>query len=134
MASGMSLVHVHGHQNSGRLASTLTPLSSLNVRLDALAKHIMEGFLLSSATTNTRDIGLLDLHGIPSVPIHGDPVHSNIDQSIEYEISKRWILRHWDDRNLTHTADWDEVDFTSFKRALETTTVHMSLLNINIYM
>ena len=29
---GISLVHAYGPQNSGRLASKLTPLSSLNVR------------------------------------------------------------------------------------------------------
>ena len=41
----MLLVHVFGHQNSGKLASTLTPLASLNVRLDALAEYIMASFL-----------------------------------------------------------------------------------------
>ena len=44
--SGMSLVHVYGHQNSGKLASTLTPLSYLNAILEKLAAHIMASFML----------------------------------------------------------------------------------------
>ena len=72
------LVHVYGHQNTGRLASIFTPLASLNVTLDALAENIMVAFLLSSATRNTITIGLLDPHRIPSVSIHRSPVHSSI--------------------------------------------------------
>ena len=41
IASGMSLVQVYGHHNNGNPVSTLTPLAYLNVRLDALAEHIM---------------------------------------------------------------------------------------------
>ena len=37
MESLMSLIHVHGHQNSGIPVSTIIPLASLNVQLDALA-------------------------------------------------------------------------------------------------
>ena len=37
MGSGISLVHIPGHQNSGRPVSTLTPLAYLNIILDALA-------------------------------------------------------------------------------------------------
>ena len=70
MEYGMSLVHVYGHQNSGKLASTLTP------RLDTLEEHIMVDFLLSSAIINTIAIGLSDLHEIPILSIHRDPVHS----------------------------------------------------------
>ena len=44
--SGMSLLQVYGHQNRGKSASTLTPLASLNVRLDALVEHIMPSFLV----------------------------------------------------------------------------------------
>ena len=80
--SGMSLVHVHGHQNIGKLASTLTPLASLNVRLDALVEHIMESFLLSSATKNTIVVGFTNPYGLPSVSICGVPIHSNLAQYI----------------------------------------------------
>ena len=78
----MSLVHVYEHHNSGRLASTLTPLVSINVILDALVEHIMVASLLYPATRNTISIGLSDPHGIPSVSIHGAPDHYNIAQSI----------------------------------------------------
>ena len=122
----MSLVHVYGHQNSRRLVSTLMPLAYLNVRLDILAEHIMPAYLLSSATRNTIAIGLSDLHGILSVSIHESPVHSNIDQSIGYEISRHQLLQHWDSKSLTHIADWDEINFTLFKLARETTNAYMS--------
>ena len=56
--------------------------------------------------------------------IHGAPVHSNISHSIAYEIYKRQILQHWENWNLTNTADWDKIDLTSFKQARETTDVH----------
>ena len=82
MDYSMSLVHAYGHHNSRRPASTLTPLASLNIRLDALAEHIMTAFLLSLPTRNTISIGLLDSHRIPSVSIHKEPVHSNIAQYI----------------------------------------------------
>ena len=48
MDSGMSRVHIYGHRSSRRPASTLTPLASLNVRLDSLAEHIMASLLISS--------------------------------------------------------------------------------------
>ena len=92
--------------------STLTPLASLNVGLHALAEHIMASFILSLATRNTIVIGILDLHGIPSVSIHGDLVHSNITQFTAYEISKHQIIQDWDDCNLTHTSDWDDCNLT----------------------
>ena len=63
---------------------------------------------------------------MPSVSIHRAPFHSNISQSIAYEISKRWLLQHWEDRNLTHTADWDKIDVPLFKRSRETTTTHIA--------
>ena len=93
----MSMVHVHGHQNSRRPASTLTTLASLNVRLDALEEQSMAAFLIPSAKINTIAIGLSDPHGMPSILIHGSPIHSNISQSIAYEIYKRRLLQHWDD-------------------------------------
>ena len=47
--SGILLVHVYGHPNSGRFASTLTPLASCNIRLDTLVEHIVASFLSLSA-------------------------------------------------------------------------------------
>ena len=67
MESGMYLVHVYGHQNSGRPTSTLMPLYYLNLILDALAHHIMTAFLISPAKINTIAIGISDPHRIPSV-------------------------------------------------------------------
>ena len=69
--SRMLLVHIYGHHSSGKLASTLTPLSSLNVRLGALAEHIMASFLLLTATRNTIVVGFSDTNGLPSVSIPG---------------------------------------------------------------
>ena len=88
----------------------------------------MAVFLLSLVTRNTIAIGLLDLHGMPRVSIQRYPIHPNIPQSMAYEISKHRILQHWNDRKLTHTSDWDEIDLTSLKRAGETTTAHMEHL------
>ena len=124
MGYGMSLVHVYGHQNNGRPALTLTLLASINVRLDALAEHIMSEFILLPATGNTIAIGLLDPQRIPSVSINGAPVQFHISKSIAYKRSQRRLLEHWDDRNLTHMSDWDKIDLTSFKHARETTTNH----------
>ena len=67
MYSGMSLVKVYRHQNIGRPASTSMLLESLKVILNALVEHIMEAFLLSSATRNMIAIGISDPHGILSV-------------------------------------------------------------------
>ena len=55
MDSGMSLVHIYGHQNSGRLASTLTSLASLNVRLDAPAEHRLNVIHDSTMFSNARN-------------------------------------------------------------------------------
>ena len=85
----------------------------------------MAASLLSSATRTIMEIGLLEPHVIPSVSIYRSPVQSNIAQYIAYKISERWILQYWDYHNLTDTSDWDEIDLTFFKRARETTTVHM---------
>ena len=93
--------------------------------MDALSEHIMVEFLLSSAKRNTMTIGLSDPHGMTSVLIHGSPIQSNIAQSIAYEISKRRLLQHLDDWNLTHMSDWDEIDLILFKKLRETTTAHM---------
>ena len=122
------MVHVYGHHNSGELASTLTPLSSLNLRLDALVEHIMVSLILSSATRNTIAVIFSDPYGLPSVSICGVPVHSNLTQSIAYKISKRRLLQYWSYRNLTHMSDWEGIDLTSFKRACGNTTVHMAHL------
>ena len=71
-------------------------------------------------------IGLSDPYGMPSISIHGAPIHSNTAQSIVYEISKRRILQHWDNWKLTHTVDWDGIELPLFKLARETTTMHMA--------
>ena len=88
----MYLVHVYGHQNSGKPASNLKLLASLNIILDALAKHIMAAFILPPVIKNKIAIGISDPHGIPSVSIHGSPVHSNISLYIAYKISKFRLL------------------------------------------
>ena len=41
MDSGIYLVQVYGHHNSGGTASNLTPLAFIKVGLDALAEHII---------------------------------------------------------------------------------------------
>ena len=102
----MYLVHVYRHQSSGRPASNLMPLASLNVILDSLAENIMAALILSLETRNTIAIGLSDLQIILSVSIHSALVHSNITKSIVYEISKHRLLQNWDNQNLTHTTDW----------------------------
>ena len=104
--SGVSLVHIYVHHNSGKTVSTLTPLAYLNVRLNALAEHIMASFILSSATRSTIAIVILDPHVLTSVSINGASVHFNIAQSVAYEISKLLILQHWYNRNLTHMSNW----------------------------
>ena len=58
MDSGMYLVHVHRHQNSGIPESTLIPLAYLNIQLDTIAEHIMAEFLISSVRRNKMAIGL----------------------------------------------------------------------------
>ena len=57
-------------------------------------------------------IGFLDPYGMSIISIHGATVHSNIAHSIAYKISKRQLLQHWGDWDLTHTADWDGIDLT----------------------
>ena len=104
--SVMPLLHVYRHHNSVNPESTLTPLSYLNVRLDALSENIMASFLLSAATRNTIAVGLSDPYGIPRISIHGFPVNSNIYQSITYEISKLRLLWYCYNCNLTHMSDW----------------------------
>ena len=63
---------------------------------------------------------------MPIISIQIAPVHSNIAQYITYEISKRQLLQHWDDQKLTHTADWDYIDLTSFKQARLMISFHMA--------
>ena len=101
------MVQIYEHQNSGKLVPTLTPLESLNIRLDALTEHIMDSFLLLPETRNTIAVGFSDTYGLPSVSISGVPVHSILAQSIAYKISKRRILQYWDDRNLNYMANWE---------------------------
>ena len=124
----MSLVHIYRHQNSGMPTSTLTSLAPLNIRLDALAEHIMASFILSPATINTISVGFLDPYGLPSVPILGIPVLYNLTQYIVYKISKLQLLQYWADLNLTHMADWEVIEILPFKQARDTTTVHMAQL------
>ena len=80
--SGMYLVHVYVHHNSGKTVSILTLLASLNVRMDALAEHIMAPFIILPETRNTTAIGLLAHFRLPSVSIHRSPIHSNLAQYI----------------------------------------------------
>ena len=53
-------------------------LPSLNVRLDALAEHIMALFLLFPATRNIIAVVLSNTYGLPIVSIHGVPFHYNL--------------------------------------------------------
>ena len=43
---GMSIVHVYGHQNSGKLDSNLTSVAYLNVQLYAKSEVIMASLLI----------------------------------------------------------------------------------------
>ena len=52
------------------------PIASLNVRLDALAEHIMASFIILLATRSTIAVGFLDTYVLSIVSIHGVPVHS----------------------------------------------------------
>ena len=78
--SVISLVHIYGHKNIGKPASTLTPLASINIRLDALVEHIMASFILSLATRNKIAVVLSDPYGTPSLYIHRVPVQYNLVQ------------------------------------------------------
>ena len=122
----MSLVRVYWHQNSGKSPPTLMPLASLNIRLGTLEEHIMTSFIVSPATRNTIAVVFLNPYGLQSVSIRGVSVHSNITLSIAYEISKLRLLQYWANRNLTHTADWEVIDLTSFKRAQDNTNIRMA--------
>ena len=121
----MSLVHVHRHHNSRRLVSILTQLLSLNVQLDALAEQIMMSLQLSSAKNKYNGNRTIRPARNDKLLYTRFPIHSNIAQYITCKISKKRLLQHWDDQNLTHTAGWGEIDLTSFKQAQETTTFHM---------
>ena len=122
----MALVRIYRHHNSGKLASTLTPLAFLNVLLGELAEFIMASLLSSSEPRTTISIGFSDPYGLPIVSICGVPVHSNIYQATVYEISKHWILQYWVDRKLTQMEYWEGSDLTKFEQAWDRTTVHMS--------
>ena len=89
--SGMFLVYVYRNHNSGKLAPTLTSLTSLNVQIDTLAEHIMGSFLLSPATKDTMAIGLSYPYILPNLSICEVLVRSNLAQSIAYKISKRQL-------------------------------------------
>ena len=97
---GMSLVHMYGHQNSGKLASNLTPLSSLNVLFDALAEYIVASYLSLPTPRTTIAVGLSDPYGLTSVSICGVPVHSDLYWSIVYEIPNHRLLKYWVDRKI----------------------------------
>ena len=96
--SGMQLVHVYGHHNIGKPASTLTTVSSLNVLLDALAEFIMTSFLSSSAPRTTIAAGFSDPYRLPIVSTSRVPVNSNISQATIYEIFKHHLLQYWANR------------------------------------
>ena len=103
--------------------SNLTPLASLNVRLDTLSEYIMDSFLISTAPINPIVLGLSDPYGLPRVSISEVPVRINIYQSIVYEISKHWLLPYWVDEKITHISKWEVIDLTQFGRAQDRTTV-----------
>ena len=77
----------------------------------------MASFLSSPAPMTPLAVGFLDPYNIPNASICRVPVHSNLEYSIFYEISKHWLLQYWDDQKLTHMSDWDVIDLTSFELA-----------------
>ena len=93
----------------------------------------MASFLISPATRNTIAVRLSYPYGLPSVSIHGfnshhnpNPIHSNIDQSIAYKISKRRLIKYLAYWNLTHMAYCEGIELTSFKQSWDKTNVHMA--------
>ena len=111
--SVLLLINFYRHQNSGNPESTLTPILSLNVWLEAVPENIMASFQLSPETRNTISVGLSYPYGLPSVSICRVPVHSNLAQSIEYEISKCRLLQYWDDSHGRLGGNWNHMIQTS---------------------
>ena len=72
------------------------PLASLNIQLGALEEHIMDSFLILTATRKTIAVGFSDPYGLPNISIHGVTTYSNLTQYISYEISKCWLLQYWE--------------------------------------
>ena len=124
--SRMALVHVYGHHNSWILASTLTPLASLNVQLDALEEYIIEPLLCLTAPRTPLVLLFSYPYGFPRLSNHRVPVHSNISQSIVYEISKHLLLQKWVDLKFTPMADWEGIELSPFEQVQYGTTVHIS--------
>ena len=93
----------------------------------------MASILQSPASKTSLAVGFLYSYGLPSLSICVVPFHSNLSQSMVYEISKDRILKYWSEIKITHTEDWEEIELLPFKRARNRTTVHMShFINICI--
>ena len=60
---GMSIVHVYGHQNSGKLDSNLTSVAYLNVQLYAKSEVIMASLLSFPASRTTIAVRLAYSYG-----------------------------------------------------------------------
>ena len=58
--------------------------------------------------------------------MHGFLVHYNLSQYIVYKIYKYLILQYWVDQEITHMADWEEIDLSPFEGAQDKTTFHKS--------
>ena len=86
----------------------------------------MASFLISLSPRTSLAVGFLYPYGLPSLSVRGVPVHSNINQSIVYEISNHWLLQYWIDKKLTHKADWEVSDLSPFEREWGRTKFHMS--------
>ena len=83
----------------------------------------MAQFLRLPAPRTPLWVGFSDPHGLPSLSSFVVPVHSNLSQSIVYEISKHQILQYWLDIKLTHTAYWEEINLSQFEQTRDWTTV-----------
>ena len=112
----MFSVHVYGHQNSDNPATTLTPLASINIRLNTLEEFMMVSFLSSLAPRIKIEVGLLYPFRILNASILGVPIHSNLSHTIVYKISKLQVLQYWTDQKLTHMTHWEEIDLTTFEQ------------------
>ena len=107
--SVISLVHVYGHHNSGSSASNLTPLLSLNFRLNELAEYIVASLLRLMAPITPLWVGFSDPYGLPIVYICRVPFIYNTTQSIVYETYKHYILQYWVEQKLTKMENGGEL-------------------------
>ena len=82
-------------------------------------------FLQSSITRQKISKGFNDNHGLPGITVHDKTIHSNIFQSIIYEIANTLLLKYWTEKGLTHQATWEYIDLKCFKRARDKPPTHM---------